>query len=207
MPDLLAELRGARRALLTLAILFFTVMLLEVYLGHRPALARHGAWLALVPVVWLPLSLLVLMAVQIKPSAFTAGVSMAVMAIAAAVGMVGSGLHMLAAGVSVDKLAAVFSSSVWGGHASPNWPVAISVAAVLGFVASVGAGPDSDTWPKDAVTLITGVAFVLIAIGIGFAVVPELVTVSATCLGVAALLLLSALIGMLANAATERKLP
>jgi hypothetical protein len=207
MADLLAELRGARRALLTLAILFFTVMLLEVGLGHRPALARHGAWLALVPVVWLPLSLLVLMAVQIKPSAFTAGLSMAVMAIAAAVGMVGSGLHMLAAGVSFDNLAAVFSSNVWGGHTSPNWPVAISVAAVLGFVASFGAGPDSETWPDDLITLITGAAFALIAVGTGFAVVPALVTVSATCLGVAALLLLAALIGMLANAAIERKTP
>ena len=152
-------------------------------------------------------TLTLLMAVQIKPSAFTAGVSMAVMAIAAVVGMVGSGLHMFAAGVSLDNLAAVFSSNVWGGHTSPNWPVAISLAAVLGFVASFGAGPDSDTWPRDLVTLITGAAFALIAIGIGFGVVPELVTVSATSLGVAALLLLAALIGMLANAAIERKHP
>ena len=31
-----------RRALLTLAILFFTVMLLEVDLDHAPALAQHS---------------------------------------------------------------------------------------------------------------------------------------------------------------------
>ena len=68
MEPYLTELRGVRRALLTLAILFFVIMLLEVDLGHRPALASGEAWLALVPVVWLPIALVALMAVQIAPS-------------------------------------------------------------------------------------------------------------------------------------------
>lgn len=111
----LTELRAIRRALMTLAILFFTVMLLEVDLGHAPALARHSL-LALVPVFWLPITLFALMAVQIKPSLLTMSVALLVTAIAAAVGMIGSGLHMQAAGVGLAHLSRVFSSSVWGGH-------------------------------------------------------------------------------------------
>ena len=41
LASLLAELRGMRRALLTLAILFLIIVLLEVDLGHRPAIAQH----------------------------------------------------------------------------------------------------------------------------------------------------------------------
>ena len=67
VQDLLLQLRRVRGVLLTLAILFFIVMLVEVDLGHSAALLRHDSWLALVPVVWLPVSLLVLMAVQAAP--------------------------------------------------------------------------------------------------------------------------------------------
>ena len=42
LETLFGELRGIRRALLTLAMLFFVIMLLEVDLGHRPVLARAG---------------------------------------------------------------------------------------------------------------------------------------------------------------------
>lgn len=204
MGPFLAELRGMRRALLTLSMLFFVIMLLEVDLGHRPALASGEAWLVLVPVVSLPLALLVLMAVQIAPSTFTMLAALLVMAIAAAVGMIGSGLHMMAAGVDLEHLSRLFSSAVWGGPVSPNWPVAITLAAVLGFIAAFGAQRDGETLPRDASGLATGVAYVLIIVGIAFAAVPSLVTVSATSLVIAALLLLAALIAMLANAATER---
>jgi hypothetical protein len=200
----LADLRGLRRTLLTLAILFFTIMLLEVDLGHRPALARQDSWLALVPVVWLPISLVILMTVQIVPSFATALIAMAVMAITAAVGMAGSGLHMMAAGVDLGHLSRVFSSAVWGGHESPNWPVAITLAAVLGFIASIGSQRSDDGLPCDIAGMMSALAYALIVAGIAFSALPSLVMISAACLLSAALLLLAVLIAMLTSAAIER---
>jgi hypothetical protein len=199
----LADLRGVRRVLLTLAILLFTIMLLEVDLGHRPALARQDGLLVLVPVVWLPFSLVALMAVQIVPSRFTSLIAVAVMAVSAAVGMVGSGLHMMAAGVDFEHLSRVFSSAVWGGHESPNWPIAITVAAVLGLIGAVNARRD-EALVCDITSIAALIAYALIVAGIAFSVVPSLVMISAVCLLCAALLLLAVLIGMLAGAATQR---
>ena len=99
MGALLAELRGVRRALLTLALLFFVIILLEVDLGHREAIGHHDGWALLVPVVWVPISLLALIALQIWPCLVSAIVAVIAMAVGAAVGMIGSGLHMMAAGV------------------------------------------------------------------------------------------------------------
>jgi hypothetical protein len=199
----LADLRGVRRVLLTLAILLFTIMLLEVDLGHRPALARQDGFLVLVPVVWLPISLVALMAVQIAPSLFTALVAVAVMAVSAGVGMAGSGLHMMAAGVDFEHLSRVFSSAVWGGHESPNWPIAITVAAVLGLIGAVNAHHD-EALSHDTSGIAALIAYALIVVGIAFSAVPSLVMISAVCLLCAALLLLAVLIGMLAGAATQR---
>lgn len=207
LATLLGELRGMRRALLTLALLFFVIMLLEIDLGHRPILARQESWAALVPVVWLPLSLLALMAVQIAPSRVTALFAQAVMAVSFAVGMVGSGLHMMTSGVDLDHLARIFSSNVWGGPASPNWPVAIALASVLGFIAATSAQRDGETLPRNSLGATMVVADLLIVAGCAFAAPPSLVLVSAVCLVVAALLLLAALLGLLINARTERALP
>ncbi len=208
------ELRGIRRALLTLAILFFVIMLLEVDLGHRPVLAAQESWLAFVPTVWLPISLLALMAVQIAPSFATALLAQVVMAVSLAVGMIGSGLHMMTSGVDLDHLARAFSANVWGGPASPNWPVAIALASVLGFIAATGAQRDRNLAPRDGAIVprdvsgvATGLAYVLIIAGCGFAAVPALVLASAVCLVAAALLLLAALIGLLLNARIERTMP
>jgi hypothetical protein len=201
------ELRGIRRALLTLAVLFFVIMLLEVDLGHRPVLAGQESWATLVPVVWLPVSLLALMVVQIAPSFVTALLAQAVMAVSAAVGMIGSGLHMMASGVDLEHLSRAFSSDVWGGPASPNWPVAIALASVLGFIAATGAQRDGERLARDVSGVATGIAYVLIVAGCGFAAVPALVLASAVCLVIAALLLLGALIGLLLNARIERTMP
>src|SRR5665647_81208 len=103
-----------------LAILFFVIMLLEVDLGHRPALAAGDAWLALVPVVWLPVALLALMTVQIAPSMFTMLAALLAMAVTDAVGIIGAGLHMMAAGVDLEHLGRLFSGTVWGGSVCPN---------------------------------------------------------------------------------------
>jgi len=207
MGALLIELRGLRRALLILAILFLTIMLLEVDLDHRPALATQGSWLALVPVVWLPLTLFSLIAVQLKPTLPISIVAQAATAIAAAVGMVGSGLHMMAAGVDLEHLSRLFSSAVWGGPVSPNWPVAITVAAVLGFIGAFAAERDEQIVSHDVTHLALCTAYVLILAGIAFGVAPDLVMASAAALVAAALLLLAALIGMLTSAAMQRSAP
>ena len=207
MERFLAELRVIRPPLLTLAVLFFVIMLVEIDLGHRPALARGDAWLALVPVVWLPVSLIALIAVQWAPSTATMLAALAVMAVSAAVGMVGSGLHMMAAGVDLTHLSRIFSSAVWGGPVSPNWPVAITVAAVLGFIAALGAAGERPAQSDDALGAVTVVADVLIAIGIALSPWPDLVAFSAASLVGAALLLLAALVGMLARARFERSVP
>ena len=204
--DLLEQLRRLRGVLLTLAILFFIVMLIEVDLGHRAALLRQDSWLALLPVVWLPVSLLVLMAVQVSPSKATSFVAIAVMAVSAALGMIGSGLHMIAAGVDFEHLNRIFTSAVWGGHESPNWPIAITVASVLGLVAAIDAGRDRQSLPHGALGAATVVAFILIVAGCALAAIP-LVTLSAASLAVAALLLLAVLLAMLAHAMTERTAP
>lgn len=207
VATLWSEVRGLRRALLTLALLFFVIMLLEVDLGHRPILARQDSWGALVPVVWLPISLLALMAVQVAPSRATALFAQAVMAVSAAVGMIGSGLHMMSSGVDLDHLARAFSSNVWGGPASPNWPVAIALASALGFIAVTGAQRDAETLPDRALGVTAIVADLLIVAGCGLAAVPSLVLPSAICLVAAALLLLATLFGLLLNARTERAMP
>jgi hypothetical protein len=199
------ELRRMRKPLLTLSILFFVIMLLEVDLGHRPVLANGHGWLALIPVVWLPFALLTLMAVLIAPSRVTMIAALAVMALAAAVGMIGSGLHMMAAGVDLGHLSRLFSSAVWGGRVSPNWPVAITLASVLGFIASFDAHRDGATFAADAAGAATLAACILIVVGIAAAAVPSLVTVSATSLIVAALLLVAALLVMLTSTASEGK--
>jgi len=202
-----ADLRGVRRPLLNLAVMFFTVMLLEIDLGHRPALVAHDAWLALLPVVWLPVSLLVLMAFQLAPSTFTAIAAQLVMAISVVVGMLGCGLHMMVSGVDLEHLDRVFSSAVWGGPASPNWPAGVAVASLLGFIATFGTGRDGCSLPRDIVGAATGAAYVLIVVGVGFAAIPSTVMVAASSLAVGALLLLAALIGMMANVGTERSVP
>ena len=199
----LAELHGIRRALMTLAILFFTVMLLEVDLGHAPALARHSL-LALIPVFWLPITLFALMAVQIKPGLVTMSAALIVTTIAAAVGVIGSGLHMQAAGVDLEHLSRLFSSAVWGGHESPNWPVAITLAAVFGFAASVNAHRDNESLPHDLAGAATAIAYLLIVAGVVCAAVPALTMVGSACLALAALLLLAVLVAQLAGAGMQR---
>jgi len=210
MGALLAELHGIRQALLTLAILFFCIMLLEVDLGHAPALAGNEAWLAVIPVVWLPVTLAALMAVQVRPAPATAFVALAVTAVAAVIGAAGSGLHMMAAGVDFGHLARVFSSAVWGGPVSPNWPVAIAVAAVLGFAGAAGAltaEPGEPGLPRGLAGAASAIAYLLILAAIVCAAAPRLAMVSSACLAAAALLLLAVLIAMLAGAALQRSLP
>jgi hypothetical protein len=151
VQDLLGQLRRLRGALLTLAVLFLIVMLIEVDLGHRAALLNHDSWLALIPVVWLPISLVALMAVQVVPSKATSYIAIAVMAVSAAVGMVGSDLHMMAAGVDFSHVGVVGTAihlaihapsltglvtapHVWLGEPPPLVPLSFAVACCLGLI-------------------------------------------------------------------------
>ena len=131
------------------------------------------------------------------------------MAVSLAVGMIGSGLHMMTSGVDLDHLARAFSSNVWGGPASPNWPVAIALASVLGFIAATGAQRDREALPRDI-----GLArdhgwrrMLLIVAGCGFAALPALVLVSAGLPRGGGAAAVGGAIGLLINARTERALP
>ncbi len=205
MWSLFAELGGMRRALATVAMLFFVIILLEVDLGHRAAIERHEDWAVLVPVVWVPISLFALMALQIAPSLLSAVLVAITMAVSAAVGMIGSGLHMMAAGVDLAHLSRMFSPAVWGGPVSPNWPVSITVASFFGFLAALGSGREG--FSRGLAGAATAAAYILVTLGIISAAVPSLVMVSATSLALAALLLLAVLVAMLASAGVERSAP
>jgi len=205
MEPILDDLRRMRRPLLVLTTLFFVILLVEIDLGHRPSLAQHEISLALLPVAWLPLSLLALMALQIKPSRLTVAAAQAAMVIAAVIGMAGSLAHILASGVALDRPDRVFSAAVWGGPVSPNWPIAIAVAAVLGFIGSFGASDDDAVLRRDPSGAICGLAFALIVAGIALSATPATLAPSAACLVLAALLLLAALLSLLMAAALERR--
>ena len=205
MSALLAELRAVRRALLTLALLFFVIILLEVALGHAEAIERHDGWAVLVPVVWVPISMLALMALQIWPCFATAILVVIAMAVGAAVGMIGSGLHMMAAGVDLDHLSRAFSPAVWGGPVSPNWPVSITMASFLGFLAALG--DKREGFPRGIGGLSAAAAYALILIGIVFIRMPSLVAVSAASLVAAALLLIAVLAGIVSDVRMKRIAP
>ncbi|MDE2228606.1 MAG: hypothetical protein KGL11_06150 [Alphaproteobacteria bacterium] len=205
MEAIFDDLRRMRRPLLVLATLLFVIVLLEVDLGHRPALAQRELSLALLPVVWLPLSLLALMAVQMKPSRAIAAACQAAMAIAAVIGLAGAVAHAVVSGVTLDQPDRVFSLAVWGGPACPNWPIAITLAAVLGFIGAFGAGDGVPLLPNDPTGMICSVAFALIVAGIGLSATPATLAESAAGLVFAALLLLVALLALLTAAALERR--
>jgi len=205
MEAILDDLRRMRRPLLVLATLLFVIVLLEVDLGHQPALAQRELSLALLPVLWLPLSLLSLMAVQMKPSRVTAAACQAATAIAAVIGLAGAVAHAVVSGVTLSQPDRIFSLAVWGGPVCPNWPIAITLAAVLGFIGAFGAGDGVPLLRSDPAGMICGVAFALIVAGIGLSATPATLAESAAGLVFAALLLLAALLALLTAAALERR--
>ena len=205
MDALLAELRPIRRSLLVLTTLFFVILVVEVDLGHVPSLKSHAMSLALLPVAWLPLSLFALIVVQVRPSHLAVAAGEAAMVIAAVIGLAGALTHLFASGVALDRTDRVFSATVWGGPVSPNWPVAIAIAAILGFIGCYGAGGDDASLRRDPARAICWAAFALIAAGIALSVTPAMLAQSAACLVLAALLLLATLLALLAESALERR--
>jgi len=205
MNALTGELRKLRRPLLLLTTMFFTILLLEVGLGHQPALAEHASSMAILPIVWLAVSLLLLIALQLKPSVPAANAVLVAMGISAVVGIIGSGAHLVASGVTLDRLDLLFSPTVWAGPACPNWPIAITVAAVIGFVAACGIDEQETSRIASAADYGAFVGFMLIVAGIVFAVIPGTSAASATCFAVASLLLFAVVLGLLAATTLERR--
>lgn len=205
MRALTDQLRAVRQPLLLLTTMFFTILLLEVDLGHQPVIAEHAPSLALLPIVWLSASLLLLIAVQLKLSVW-AGVAVEVaMGIAAVVGIIGSVAHLAASGVTLDRLDLLFSPTLWAGPTCPNWPIAISVAAVLGFVAAFGIDEEEGRQPAGAVDKSASIAFVLIIAGIVLSVTPGTTAASADCFALAALLLFALMLGLLVATTLVRR--
>jgi hypothetical protein len=197
--------RTVRRPLLLLTTLFFTILLLEVDLGHEPALAGHASGLAFLPVVWLAVSLLLLIALQLKPSPL-AGLAVEVaMGIAAVVGVVGSVAHLVASGVALDRLDLMFSPTVWAGPACPNWPIAITVASIIGFAAAYGVDEHEAHQSAGAAGKSAWFAFALIVAGIGLSMIPGMGAASASCFVLASLLLFAIVLGLVASTTLERR--
>jgi hypothetical protein len=195
-----------RRTLLELTTLFFTLLLLEVDLGHHRVIAERIPSLALLPLIWLALSLLALIALQVRPSPLAANVVDGAMALAGVIGIVGFFAHLVVSGVTMDHLDRLFSSQVWGGAACPNWPIAITVAAVIGLFAARGAGEGEKSENADADDKPAWIAFVLVIAGIATSMAPGALAVSSDCLVLAALLLLALVVRDVAVALLARRM-
>lgn len=205
MGAMAAQLRAARRPLMLVVTLFFVICLVEVDIGHQPSLDAHRLNLSLLPILWLALSLLALIALQVWPSSLSAAAAQVAMVISVLVGLTGVFAHLAASGVSLGDPGRALSVSVLGGPQSPNWPVAIVVSGLVGFVGALGAGDDARILPRDASSLIAGCAFILIVAGIVLNTMPSTLAAASACLVGSALLLLAALLGSLATSLWERK--
>ncbi len=184
------------RGLATITTLFFVILLIEVDLGHQLALAGHDRGLALLPIAWVPIALIALIWMQLRPSMLSRAFVRCSMAIAAAVGIVGFFAHLVASGVTIANLSRLFDGQVWSGPACPNWPIAITVAAVPGFIA----GSVSAEEPMDR---LRGAAFAFVAAGIVLSLIPASLAAGGAALVVAALLLFASALADLTKSRKE----
>lgn len=161
-----AALQGrARRQLLLLTTLYFAILFLESEVGHIPILSA-GIWnLALLPVVWLAVSLLTLMAVLLWPSVGTSGLLQIAMVGAGIIGIVGVFPHFAAIGVTWGHLGALADGSFLHGEPGPQWPLAITIGGVLGLIGGYGVADDV-AFARESVGWLKYVAFALLLAGI-----------------------------------------
>jgi hypothetical protein len=135
--------RGAvRRLALTLTVVFFGVLYVEVYVGHLPVLDRHVLNGSAIPIAAFPLALAALGLAQIVPGRFSGIVLEATMGLSVAIGIAGFFFHLNANGVTGRHLVPIFYLDTWAGRESPAWPLAISLAALVGLWAGWGLGRD-----------------------------------------------------------------
>jgi hypothetical protein len=184
------------RGLAGITTLFFVILLIEVDLGHQLALQAHDRGLALLPIIWIPVALIALMWMQLHPSMLSRAFVQGSMAIAAVVGIVGFFAHLVASGVTLTNLPRLFDGQTWGGAACPNWPIAITVAAVLGLIAGFASAGETVDW-------LRGASFAFVAAGIVLSLFPASLAVGSAALVAAALLLFASALADLARPRKE----
>jgi hypothetical protein len=141
----LRELRGpGRRLLLLVTTLYFAILFLEGAVGHTPIVTSNPRSLAILPAVWLPVSLLALMAALVWASRGTERCLQVAMVGAGVIGFIGVSPHLVANGVTWAQPAGLLNGSALHGEPGPTWPLAITIGAVLGFAGSVGLGADRE---------------------------------------------------------------
>jgi hypothetical protein len=135
---------ASRRLVLILAVIFFGVLYVEVYVGHLPVLDRHVLNGSAIPIAVFPLALAALGLAQIVPGRFSEIVLEVAMGLSVAIGIAGFLFHLNANGVRADHLVPIFYIDTWSGRDSPAWPLSISLAALIGFWAGWGLARDRD---------------------------------------------------------------
>ena len=185
-----ASLQGeARRQLLMLTTLYFSILFLESEVSHVPLLSAGWLTLALLPVIWLAVSLLALMAALLWPSAWTSRFLQVAMLGAAVVGVIGVFPHLAANGVTWNQLGSLLNGTVFHGEPGPQWPLAITIGAALGFIGAYGIAKDLEFkratagWPAV-------LAFVVLVVGIALSYSLTTLGWGATAIVASALLLL-----------------
>ena len=126
------------------ATLYFAILFLESAVGHIPVVASNWRSLALLPAVWMPVSLLALMAACVRASRATERFLQIAMLVAGAIGFVGVAPHLVANSVTWARPTGLLNGSVLHGDPGPTWPLAITIGAVLGFVGSYGLATDRE---------------------------------------------------------------
>ncbi len=179
----------SRRQLLTLTTLYFAILFLESNVSHIPLLSAGWRSLALLPVVWLAVSLLALMAALLWPSAVTGRLLQIAMLVAAVIGIIGVFPHLAANGIAWNHPAALFSGAAFHGEPGPQWPLAITIGAVLGFIGAYRTAKNRES-KRAGVGWPAMIAFVLLIVGIALSDSLATLGWGSTAIVAAALLLL-----------------
>ncbi len=160
----LRELHGpGRHLLLMVTTLYFAILFLESAVGHTPAVTANWRSLAVLPAVWMPVSLLALMAALVRASRGTELFLQVAMVVAGLIGFIGVSPHLVANSVTWAQPAGLLNGTALHGEPGPTWPLAITIGAVLGFVGSVGLGADRDfVHTSGPSSRLRGAAFVLL---------------------------------------------
>lgn len=193
-----------RRQLLLLTTLYFSILFLESEVGHMPLLAGGWQSLALIPVVWLAVSLLSLMALLLWPSGATGRLAQIVMVVAGIVGIIGVFPHFAANGVTWSHLSALANGSFFHGEPGPQWPLAITIGGVLGFIGAYGVADDTE-FQRETSGWLKPLAFLLLLCGIALSDVLATLGWGAMLVVVAALFLLAITLVDIASAMTAER--
>ncbi len=124
-----------RRQLLLLTTLFFTILFLEVFLGHQPSFRAGGLSFALLPVVLTPLALAALAWAQLFPGRGAESALEAAMMVMVLLGGAGFVFHLQAHGVGWSHPGRLFRADTWAADPAPTVPLSFSLAGLVGALA------------------------------------------------------------------------